>query len=229
MALKAGTKWGSIYDAKNAPWTYMGSTGQFAEMTGLIEPQDPYDMRLKAAQADALQQQTAQGAKKFDLLQGFLSGFKPGGSGGFQFRSNSPSLPAPNYVSAQPVYSQSQVDAMSGLQRSNLLGQASNATRDFTKGLAGRGFSPLSPIGSFMEQNNLMRAHAGAASNETKLNFDAAKANSDARLQSEGINSGLYGHYLGALGQQRNIDAEMALKQLGMQYDLYNTILRGVL
>lgn len=229
MPFRPGTTWGSIYNAAKSPWTQQGSNGQHMEMTGLIEPDNPFDNNLKAMQANALQQQTAQSQQKFDLLQSFLKGFKPGGAGSLNFSSNSPNLPAPNYLTPSPVYGQSQIDAMSGLQRSNLLGQAANSTRQFTSGLANRGFSPLSPMGNFMGQSNLMKAHAGAASNETNLNFNAAKANSDAQLQAQGINAGLYGNYIGALGQQRNIDAELAMKQLGMQYDTYNTILRGIL
>lgn len=229
MAFRPGTTWGSIFNQAKSPWTPQGSNGQYWDMTGVVEPDNPFDNNLKAAQANQITAQTDLAGKKFDILTNFLKGFKPGGSGGLSLSSNFPALPGPNYISPQPVYSQQQVDNMSGLQRSALLGQAQNQTRQFTQGLASRGFSPLSPLGQYMGQSNLMKANAGAAANETQLNFDAAKANSDARLTAEQVNTGRYGSYIDALSRQRSVDADLALKQLGMQYDIYSTILRGIL
>ena len=220
----SGTKFGFLPGSQVAGSALYGP--QYQGVYGAVAPPD----FLKVAQMESLRQEMGLKQDKFDLLKGFLNSYKPGNMFGTGSMSTSyPSLPTPNYVNAAPVWSQQQIDAQAGLQRAKLLGQAQSASRQFQQGLAGRGFSPLSPIGGFMEQNNLMQAASGAASNETNLNFNAAKANSDARLAAQGINSDLYGKYITALGNQRNTQADLDLKRMGMQYDLFNSILRGIM
>lgn len=135
-----------------------------------------------------------------------------------------PSVPAPSYIGAGPVWSQGQIDAQAGLQRGNLLTQAGNLNQQFNRDLGSRGFSPLSPFGMLNSQNNLMRANAGAAANETSLNFDAAKANSDARLKASSINAQLYGDYARSLADSRN--AEMGY--MNNQQKMKNEFLMGL-
>ncbi len=135
-----------------------------------------------------------------------------------------PNVPMPSYVNAGPVWTQGQIDAQAGLQRGNLLTQAGNQSAQFNRDLASRGFSPLSPFGMLNQQNNIMRANAGAAANETSLNFEAAKANSDAKLKGAQINAQLYGDYARSLADSRN--AEMSY--LNNRQKMKNEFLMGL-
>lgn len=226
MPLPYGTQYKSIMRPEDAPWTAMGSTGQYVDMFGLVSPDDNTGY-LNRAKAEQLQSETGLAQQKFDLLRNLFGRLGPSSfnaSASFQPSA----IPAPRYISAGPVWTQQQIDAQSGLQRSNLMTQANNQSRDFTQNMARSGFSPMSPFAMMNSQNNMMRANAGAAENETKLNFDAAQANSDARLKAGGINAGIYGDYARALANQNQVAADFALKNAGAQRDWFSTIFRGL-
>lgn len=212
----------------NRPWTPMGSTGQYADMTGIIEPDNPFDNLLKGAQVDSLKLNDALKQKKFDMLSGFLRGFGNGSAGGTMSMTPLHNIPGPRYLNAGPVWSQSQIDAQSNQQRGNLLTQAATASRGFGADLASRGFSPNSPFAMFNQQNNLMKANAGAATNETGINWTAAKANSDAKLGAEGINAGIYGDYIKSLASQNSIQADLWSRQQAQQMEMLRAILGGL-
>lgn len=167
--------------------------------------------------------------RKFDIFNNLLGQYGRGGFGGIGNASSRPmnSLPAPRYINAGPVWSQGQIDAQSNLQRGNLLTQANNQNRDFMNTMATRGFAPNSPFGMLNSQSNLMRANAGAAANETNLNFNAAKANSDARLDASRTNAGMYGDYIRSLAQQQQANANYNLQSQGQQFDIFRTLLQG--
>lgn len=228
MALKAGSKYKSIMGPEDAAWTPMGTTGQFAEMMGVVEPDD-HSSFLNLAQGQGLIQDQKMKQQKFDLFSQYLKQGMGGLSGGGSMDVSMPSLPGPNYINPSAVYNQGQINAMSNLQRGNMLTQASNQSRQFNSDLAGRGFSPLSPMAMFNQQNNLMRANAGAASNETNLNFNAAKANSDAILGGQGINAQLYGDYIKSLSNQYSTNADMTYKNKALQQDLFTSLLKGLM
>lgn len=114
-------------------------------------------------------------------------------------------IPAPNYLTPSPVWSQGQIDAQSNLQRANLQQQAAVQSRDFANKMGSRGFSPLSPLSDFMANNNNMKANAAAAANETQLNFGAAQANSDARLKAAQVNAGMWGDWVRNLVEGQKI------------------------
>lgn len=166
--------------------------------------------------------------KKFDLLSGLFGGGGMMGSGNASASYKPPTIPAPQYLNAGPVWSQSQIDAQSNLQRNNLLTQANNQSRDFSQGMASRGFSPFSPFAMQNQQNNLMHANAGAAANETNLNFNSAQANSDARLKAGSINAGLYGDYTKSLLGQGQFNADYQLRSQSQHQDFIGQLLRSL-
>lgn len=221
--MKFGTTYRSLQGPGGMPWTAMGDTGQAADIFGLVDPPDipAYDWMKEQRDKEQFDMKKNLFGKLFKSLDGF-------GSGSGSFSYTPPSIPAPNFVSAGPVWSQQQIDAQSNLQRGNLMTQANNQSRDFGLGMASRGFSPFSPFAQFNANNNMMRANAGAASNETNLNFNAAKANSDASLQAAGINAGIYGDYVKALMGQGQMQNEYNLKRMGMQQDLVSQLMRAL-
>lgn len=234
MAFRPGTKYGSlIYGANSSsPMSPMGMTGQAVDVMGFFEPPDPREFaqaNLYYAQADAAREAQALQKRKFDMFNDMLGKFNRGAGFGSGNASSRPmnSLPAPRYINAGPVWSQGQIDAQSNLQRGNLLTQANNQSRDFMNTMATRGFSPSSPFGLLNSQSNLMRANAGAAANETNLNFNAAKANSDARLDASRTNAGMYGDYIRSLAQQQQANANYNLQSQGQQFDIFRTLLQG--
>lgn len=196
------------------------------------EPPDPREQagaeEIRARTALVEQQAALQG-QKFNIFKDLLGNFNRGGFGGIGNASSRPmnSLPAPRYINAGPVWSQGQIDAQSNLQRGNLLTQANNQNRDFMNTMATKGFAPNSPFGMLNSQSNLMRANAGAAANETNLNFNAAKANSDARLDASRTNAGMYGDYIRSLAQQQQANANYNLQSQGQQFDIFRTLLQG--
>jgi len=229
MALKAGSQYKSILTGPTGAWTPMGTTGQYVDMMGVVEPQDNTAL-LNKTQSDNIYQDMDLKKKKFDLFSQFLkTGMGGMGSGSGSLNFQMPSLPGPNYINAGPVWSQQQINAQSNLQRGNLLTQASNQSRQFSNDLASRGFSPLSPMSMFNEQNNMMRANAGAAANETATNWTAAKGNSDATLAGQGINANLYGDYIKSLSNQNSTRADLQYKQQALQQDLFATLLKGLM
>jgi len=228
MALKAGSRYQSIMRPEDAAWTPMGSTGQYAEVMGVVEPDDG-TAYLNHAQGNSVNQDIDLKKKKFDLISGLLSGYK-GLLSGQGSASMSPynNIPMPSYMDYQPVMSQGQVDAQANLQRGNLLSQATNSSRSFNNNLASRGFSPYSPFGMANQQSNLMRANAGAAANETNLNVNAATANSDARIKTGGVNASLYGDYARSLASQDQINSNFYLQDRQQQADLLKLLLAGL-
>ncbi len=148
------------------------------------------------------------------------------GSGNFNYQA--PNIPAPQYVSGGPVWNQSQINNEANLQRNNLMAQANNQSRMFTQGLASRGFSPLSPFAGMNAQNNMMRANAGAAANETNLNFNSAQANSDAKLKAAGINAGMYGDYTRNLLGSAQSQNQFNLQRQGLSNDFIGMLMRGL-
>lgn len=220
--VEAGTRWGFIPGSQAAGSALYGP--QYQGVYGGIAPPDS----LKNAQRDSILADMQLKQDKFGLLKGMLGNFDfGGGDGGF---SSSPfgSIPAPNYVHPGPVWTQQQIDASGNLARGNLLTQAASQSQQFNKDLAGRGFSPLSPFGAFNNQSNIMRANSAAAANETNLNFGSAKANSDARLQGEGINANLYGDYVKSLSQQNQMQGDWNLKKMGFNFDILRSLLGGL-
>lgn len=226
MALKAGSTYQSILRPENVAWTPMGTTGQNAEVMGVVEPDDN-SAYVNFTKARAQEQATDLSKQKFDLLSGLLKGYKSNFAGSIGAPANN--VPAPNYMAYQPVYTQQQINAQAGLQRANLLNQADQQTRQFGQQMASRGFSPMSPYSMLAGQSNTMRANAGAAANETKLNFDAATANSDARIKTGGINAGIYGSYAGAIGQQNSLNTQWALQTRAQDNDIYKLLLSGLI
>lgn len=226
--MKYGSQYRSIMDPANAPWTPMGGTGMPYDVFGVVEPDD-FSGYLNRAQADAATSNADLARQKFDLFKNFFGKASGGdlfGSGSSSFRPAS--VPTPNYISAGPIWTQGQINARAGLDRANLIGQANNESRAFSTGMASRGFSPYSPFASFNQQNNLMRAYSGAASNETNLNFNAAKANSDAALQASQINADMYRSYANALGQSNSFNGDFLLKQQGQKQDFITSLLRSL-
>jgi len=205
----------------------MGTTGQFQQVMGVVEPDDN-SAYANFTKARAQEQATDLAKQKFDLLSGMLKGYKSNFAGALSGGPSS-NVPAPNYMAYQPVYSQQQINAQAGLQRANLLNQADQQTRQFGQQMASRGFSPMSPYSMLAGQSNIMRANAGAAANETKLNFDAASANSDARIKTGGVNAGLYGSYAGAIGQQNAQQMQWALQTRAQDNDIYKLLLSGLI
>lgn len=150
-------------------------------------------------------------------------------SGGGQFdysRKPFGNIPAPSYVPTGGVYNQGQIDAMSNLQRGNLQQQAGTLSNNFASSLGSRGFSPQgSPLMDFYNQSAMMRANAGAAKNETELNFGAAKANRDAQIASQGVNANLYGSYTDALSRLADINMRGQTQQNSQRFDLLRMLL----
>jgi hypothetical protein len=148
-------------------------------------------------------------------------------SGSFDFSSKpSGMIPRPNYIGTGGVYSQGQVDAMSNLQRGNLQQQAGTATQNFASTLGSRGFSPQgSPLMDFYQQSAMMRANAGAAKNETELNFGAAKANRDAQIAAGGVNANMYGSYADAMSRLADITARGQMQGQSQKFDLLRSLL----
>lgn len=172
---------------------------------------------------DQLNFQKEQAQKKWDAYRGVFGNT----SGLFDYtRSPAFGIPKPNYVGTGGVYTQGQIDAQSNLQRANLQQQAAGATQNFANSLASRGFSPMgSPLADFYGQSALMRANAGAAQNETTLNFNAAQANRDATLKAQGVNAGLYGSYADALSRLADVQMRGQLQAQGQRFDLLRSIL----
>lgn len=199
---------------------------------GYIEQDNPYDNALKAGQLESLNQQNSMAKRKFDMLAGLIgkNPFSGGGMGSSNFMSRpANNIPAPNYISAGPIWSQGQINAKAGQTRANLLNAADNQTDTAMRDMSSRGFSPFSPFATGMGQSNLMKAYGSAAQNETDLNFTAAKANSDARLQAAGINAGMYSGYADSLGRQNiaNSQSQMDayMRDRGMQLDYFKSLL----
>jgi hypothetical protein len=141
-------------------------------------------------------------------------------------RTPTAGVPAPSYIGTGGVYSQGQVNAMSNLQRGNLQQQAGTLTNNFASSLGARGFSPMgSPMLDFYSQAANMRANAGAASNETNLNFNAAKANRDASIAASGVNANLYGSYTDALSRLADIQMRGQMQSQTQKYDLLRSLL----
>lgn len=211
------------YKARSPTMQLMGPSGNLFNTSDLTDYRDGYidlaagadiGMFYDKAQWDKDRYQQDQ-YRKNKMLNRLWPEYENMGSGSMKFTS--PAIPAPNYVSAGPVWTQGQIDAQAGLQRGNLVSQATNESQQFNRNLASRGFSPLSPIGMLNQQNNIMRANAAAASNETGLNFDAAKANSDARLRAQQINAGMYGDYSRSIANQRQGEMDFYNKQQQMK------------
>ncbi len=180
------------------------------------------DLVLRAQNAQ-LRTQTEQSRQMFPmqmqkqkLLQSMLGRLDFDGGGSISGRTDRSGIPAPNYLNAGPVWTQGQIDNEAGVQRGNLLQQAATSSQAFGNQMAQRGFSPMSALGGIVNQQNMGRAFAAAAENATHLNFNAAKANSDARLQAGGINAGMYGNYVDAKAKDRAtvFDADFRQKQL---------------
>jgi hypothetical protein len=141
-------------------------------------------------------------------------------------RTPTTAIPRPSYIGTGGVYTQGQVDAMSNLQRGNLQQQAGTMTNNFASSLGARGFSPMgSPMLDFYSQAANMRANAGAASNETNLNFNAAKANRDASIAASGVNANLYGSYTDALSRLADIQMRGQMQSQTQKYDLLRSLL----
>lgn len=249
----ASLPYGSMYTSipKQGPTSPFGLGADFSQtLDSMVEPPD----FLKSAQAGALNAETnykygpwglgggrqqvldaqenatfKMQQQKWDMVRNLFGGLGNGSFGlGFNMNSNPASIPAPAYIHAAPVWSQNQINSQANLQRNNLLTQANNSSRDFSQQMASRGFSPFSPFAMMNQQNNLMRANAGAAANETNLNFNSAQANSDAMLKAQGINAGLYGDYTRNLlgSQQSNLDYQ--LRSRGQQQDFIGMLLRSL-
>lgn len=235
-AFKAGTKWQPI-----GPVTPGGADMPGAQMWGAVEPPDwekyqvQEGIRREAALWDDPRKEAAMG-RAFNMMKTLFDDGQQTVERGGRSAFSTPGIPAPRYMNAGPVWSQQQINAQSNLQRGNLLSQANNQSAQFNNQLANRGFSPLSPFGMLNQQSNLMRANAGAAANETNLNWTAAKGNSDAALQAGGINAKLYGDYAQALGNSRNaqMDYDIRKQQLGLsrsqqQNQMMLAIMQGLL
>lgn len=135
-------------------------------------------------------------------------------------------IPQPGYVGTGGVYNQGQIDAMSNLQRGNLQQQAGTATNNFAASLGARGFSPMgTPLLDFYGQSAMMRANAGAARNETQLNFDAAKANRDAQIAAQGVNANMYGSYTDALSRLADVQMRGQTQSQSQKFDLLRMLL----
>lgn len=226
QAVSSGAKWGIIPGSQE--WGQRIYGPQYTGIGSLIEPDDG-TYGLHRSQRASIDTDTDLKQKKFDLFSQFLKNGMGGAGGSGAFNFQMPSLPAPNYITAGPVWNQQQINAQSNLQRNNLMTQASNQSRQFSQDLGSRGFSPLSPMAMFNQQNNLMRANAGAASNETSLNFNSAQANSDAMLKGQGINANLYGDYIKSLSNQYSTQGDLAYKSRALQQDLFTSLLKGLM
>lgn len=173
------------------------------------------------------QEQDQLGLQRQQMSNGLLSRMSRDFSGNFDY-SRHPALgvPAPNYIGTGGVYNQGQVDAQSNLQRANLQQQAGTSSQNFAASLGSRGFSPQgSPLADFYSQNAMMRANAGAAANETNLNFNAAKANRDAQIASSGVNANMYGSYTDALSRLADIQMRGQLQGGQQRFDLLRSLL----
>jgi hypothetical protein len=171
---------------------------------------------------EKLAYQKDQDSRKWDMLNG-LFGQANDMLGNFKASASRNPVPShPWSMGYSPVYSQGQVDAMSNQQRANLGQQAAGQSADFAAGLGARGFSPLGPLAGMVSNQNQMRANAGAAEAETNLNFQAAKANSDARIATGGINQQAYGDWLKSMlgWSQMQQEGQFHQQQAGM--DLLN-------
>lgn len=217
-----GTKFGFVPGSQVAGSALYGP--QYQGVYGAIAPPD----FLKVTQRDALLADTQMKQDKFNLLKGMLGKFDFGGGDGSFSSMPFGNIPAPNYITPGPVWSQQQINAASNLQRGNLLTQAATQNDMFNKDLASRGFSPFSPFGAYQANANIMRANSGAAANETNLNFNSAKANSDAKLQGAGINANLYGDYIKALASQQQMQGDWNLKRMGFNFDILRSLLGGL-
>ena len=161
-----------------------------------------------------------------------LLGQMASGSGNGMFNySKMPAfgVPAPRYVGTGGVYTQGQIDAQSNLQRAGLQQQAATGNQNFASSLASRGFSPTgSPLLDYYQQAGMMKANAGAAQNETELNFNAAKANRDATISAQGVNANLYGSYTDALSRLADIQMRGQLQGQSQRFDLLRSLLGNV-
>lgn len=210
-------------DAMNGP--FMNSP-LYQGIASLIEPGTP---GMDSFAFDQRQKGWDQQNQKFDMWKKLFGNLTPGmGQGNSSFQYHSPNIPAPQYISTGPVWTQQQINSQANMQRNNLLTQANNQSRQFTQGLGSRGFSPMSMFGDFNSQNNLMHANAAAANNETQLNFNSAQANKDAELKAAGINAGLYGDYTRNLMGEAQAQNQFNLQSRGLQNDYLGMLMKGM-
>lgn len=224
-AYKAGTKWGIIPGSEQMSSLY---GPQYQGLFGAIEPGDPGPdpmerMRRQSREDTMWGQQDSDWRRRnnlYDKLLGNIGNFNSSMSS----RTYGGTIPAPQYASTAPIWSQQQINAQANSQRAQMQAQAANQVRGYATSAAARGFSPMSPLTQFLQQAAGQRANIGASQNETNLNWNAAEGNRAAQQRGEGINAGLYGSYTSALA--RNRDQQMQAQAMGQsqQMDQYRLL-----
>lgn len=175
----------------------------------------------------------AQGRQKFDFLKGILGNINNalgppgrfGGGGGFGLGAGFGPPAFQSFAPSGPIWNQGQINAQANLQRGNLNQQAGTEARQAQENFANRGFSPVgSPFLNYAQQNAMLKANAAAASNETNLNFNAAKANRDAELEAAKMNAASYGNWLNALMQGQGFQIQEQRTQQDFLTNLLNSV-----
>lgn len=157
-------------------------------------------------------------SNKQDLWKSIMGGTQGYNSSNSSASSYGNMIPAPQYASTAPIWSQQQINNQANSQRAQMQAQAANSVRGYATGAAQRGFSPMSPLTAFLQQTAGQRANIGAAQNETSLNWNAAEGNRAAQQRGEGINAGLYGSYASALARAR--DQQLQSQSMGFNQDM---------
>lgn len=220
MVYEAGTRFGFMPGSQAAGSRLYGP--QYQGVYGAIAPVD----KLKDAQAAATYGGEQRAQERFGLFKDLFGQFGKNWNSSINSSTTGFNVPAPNYLTPSPVWSQNQINSMANSQGAQMQAQAANATRGYANAAAARGFSPMSPMTQFMQQVNGQRANIGAAQNATKLNFDAALGNANNMNAQSGINANLYGSYTGALGQARGQQLQAQNQGTTNQLEMLNLISR---
>lgn len=208
---------------------------QYRGMMGLIAPADPRqnyqglaDSMAYEQQGLANQQQQKEWGQHNQIYKQLMDSIGGNGGGNYNFQSWGQPVPSPNWASTSGIWSRGQIDQQANLQRSQLYANAANQSRNYANQAAARGFSPMSPLTSFMENMNMNAANQAAAANTTNLNWTAAQGNREAQQRGESINAGLYGSWTDALARQRSMQMQAQQQAFNQRYQ-QQQLLAGLL
>lgn len=215
----AGTRWGMLPGSDVAGQELYGPMyrGQFGAIAPGPQNQGTKWWEEDQDRATALGRSANDYRTKQELLNKLM-----GGQQGYHATSSASSyggmIPAPQYASTAPIWTQQQINNQANSQRAQMQAQAVNQVRGYATNTAQRGFSPMSPLTQFLQQTAGQRANIGAAQNETNLNWNAAEGNRKAQQGGESINAGLYGSYTSALARAR--DQQMQSQAQGFSQNM---------
>lgn len=235
QVLEPGSKWGIIpgSDIGRSPFEQPGYHGVY----GVIGPPKPTGSWLselndisgyEQGQAANAQQRKQWGQQNDAYDQLMKSIDNQNSNSYYNFKSWGTPIPAPQFASTAGIWSQDQINKQANLQRAQVYAQAQNANMAYANRAAASGFSPMSPLTQFLQNNNMQRAAQSAATNQTNLNWTAAQGNREASQRGESINAGLYGSYTDALARQRQMMLQ-AQQQAFAQQQAQQQLLAGLI